>query len=406
MKAGLSFRAEPLDVGLSPWHPTNLQTSLLLRHVPALFRASLEATRKFLEEPPFRTRFAFGSLQEQCILKDPGYVPDIPLGRMDCFLKDEGLKFLEFNTDGTAGWHYSWALNGLARERLGLPPEPHPLPDRLLTALVKVFSLWAGGGRAKPRMAIVDWAEVGTRSEQEALAATFCKAGYPTTLEDPRGVQFRDGRLVGTSGAIDLVYRRVVSEELFSRADEVRPLLEAYLSGAACFVGPFRSDPAWSKTLFAVFSDPAFRAGLQPGDQASLQETVPFTAPLEEGVLTYRGATYDARTLLEEERPYFVVKPAKGYGGRGIRAGALTPAGEWKSFLDEAIRRGGWVLQEFVEPPVHPIPDGGGFGFLNVGAFVLLGSLAGLMARLTETPLLTAEAREIWLPAEMPPLER
>jgi hypothetical protein len=405
MEAGLSFHGDPLDVAVTPWLPTNLQVSLLHRHVPALYRASLAATARFVQDPAFRRMFSFGGLQEECILRDPGYEPDIPLGRMDCFLKDEGVKFLEFNTDGTAGWHYTWALNALARERLGLQPEPFPLPDRLLGTLVKAHTLWSGGDRRKPRIAIVDWDDVGTRSEQEALASSFGRAGYPTTLEDPRALRFEGGKLLGPSGPVDLVYRRVVSEELFARASEARPFLDAYLAGAACFVGSFRTDPAWSKTLFAVFSDPAFRAGLSPGDLASLQETVPFTAPLTEGVVTYRGVTYDTMKLLRDERPYFVVKPARGYGGRGIRAGALTQAREWESFLKKSLTQEGWILQEFVEPPVHPIPHGEGFGFLHVGIFVLMGALAGIMARLTQTPLLSSEVREIWLPAEMSPVE-
>lgn len=401
LQAGLTFQGKPLDVCLTPWMPTNLQAGLLRRHVPSIFRASLLATRRFVNDPNFRRRFGFSQFQEECILKEPGYEPDIPLGRMDCFLKDEGVKFLEFNTDGTAGWHYAAALGSLARERLGLQPERLPLPDRLLATLLKAFALWSGGSSSKPRIAIVDWADVGTRAEQEALASSFVRAGYECSLEDPRSLKHESGRLFGAAGAIDVVYRRAVSQEIFAREAEVMPFLKAYLAGAACFVGSFRTDPAWSKTLFTVFSEPSFQSELPPEDRETLEETVPYTAALTEGSLKYRGAIYDARKLLQEERPYFVVKPAKGYGGVGVQAGALMPAQEWEDFLDLAFREEGWVVQEFVEPPVYPLPRGRGFGFLHVGAFVAMGGLAGIMARLTETPLLTAEAREIWLPAEM-----
>lgn len=401
MGAGLAFRGEPLEVSPTPWLPTNLQAALLHRHVPALVRAAHLATRRFVEEPVFRRQFGYGALQEACILKDPGYEPDIPLGRFDCFLKDEGVRFLEFNTDGTAGWHYASALNTLARERLGLAPERLPLPHRLLTALVKVYGMWSGGKTPRPSMAIVDWEDVGTRREQEALAASFGRAGCPCTLADPRALRLESGRLVGPAGPIDLVYRRVVSEELFARADEVRPFLDAYMASAACFAGSFRSDPAWSKTLFAVFTDPEFRAGLAPADRTSIEETIPFTAPLAEGTLVFRGIAFESRRLLLEERPHFVAKPSRGYGGRGVHAGAMMPPRAWEKFIDGAIAEGGWVVQEFVDPPFHPMPFGSGFGYLHAGAFVLLGQVAGLMARVSERPLLTPEAREVWLPTEL-----
>ena len=401
LAAGLAFQGEPLEVAHTPWLPTNLQAGLLRRHVPSLVRAALHATRRFVEEPPFRKRFAYGALQEECILKDPGYEPDIPLGRFDCFLRDEGVRVLEFNTDGTAGWHYSAALNAIARARLGLSPEMLPLPHRLLTAILMLYGSWSGGKTARPSIAIVDWEDVGTRPEQEALAALFRSAGCPCTLADPRALRFEAGRLVGPSGPVDLVYRRVVSEELFARAHEVRPFLDAYLASAACFAGPFRSDPAWSKTLFAVFSDPEFQAGLPPSDRESIEATVPFTALLEEGTSVYRGTSFDTRRMVLEHRPYFVAKPARGYGGRGVRAGAMQSAPEWESFVDGAIREGGWVVQEFVEPTMHTMPIGSGFGFLHVGAVQLLGQLAGLMARVSDRTLLTSEAREVWLPAEL-----
>ena len=129
---------------------------------------------------------------------------------------------MEYNTDGAAGWHYTAALSALWRER-----EP-PAGSGLLAQEAPghapfLLPPMGPGGMERPRMAIVDWAEVGTRSDQEALAAAFAVWGIPTSLEDPRALRAEGGRIRGEHGAYDLVYRRVVSEEVFSRAEEIRP---------------------------------------------------------------------------------------------------------------------------------------------------------------------------------------
>ena len=397
IQRGIAFRGEALPVSPSPFQLPRRELSALAAASEALAAAAEWLCEAFAGDGELRALFGYGPLQTACVLKDPGYRPLIPLGRADSFVLPEGPRFLEYNTDGTAAWHYTAALAALWRETAGIPPEAEPLPDRLLKALLFCFRQWDRRGVERPTIAVVDWAEVGTREEQEALAARFTALGFPSWVVDPRALRLDGGRLAGPSGPVDLVYRRLVSEEAFARAGEIRSFLDAYLSDAACFVGSFRTDPAWSKTLFAVLSDPSWTRRLPEGLRAALQRCVPWTRKLLDGPLEFKGDEAPALDLLMRHREELILKPARGYEGRGVVAGAFCGEEEWRREVVAALRGGRHVAQEMVRPAPSAAADGSP-SYLQVGEYILLGKLAGLLVRSSPTPVITPQVHELFHP--------
>jgi hypothetical protein len=394
---GIAFRGEALPVSRKAYCPAPGELALLARACEALGEAAERVCEAFPQDEALRSLFSYGPLQTECVLKDPGYRPLIPLGRLDSFVLPGGPRFLEYNTDGTAGWHYTSALTALWREGEGLPPEAEPLPERLLRTLLFCFRQWDRRGLERPRMAVVDWAEVGTREEQEALAARFSAQGFPCSVEDPRALRLEKGRLAGPRGPVDLVYRRLVSEEAFSRAQEIRPFLDAYLGDAACFVGGFRTDPAWSKILFVVLSDPSWGRLFSEETKSVLRAAVPWTRKLLQGPLAYAGETAEPLQLLLRHRAELLLKPARGYEGRGVVAGAYCNDSEWRAEAERALAEGGYVVQELVRP--EPACSAAGLpSYLQIGEFLLLGRLAGLLVRSSPTPLITPQVTELFHP--------
>ena len=394
---GIAFGNEALPVSSDPYQPAPAELSSLRRASEALGEAAERVCDAFPRDEALRTLFGYGRLQLECVLKDPGYRPLIPLGRADSFVLPDGPRFLEYNTDGTAAWHYTSALTALWRESAGLPPEEEPLPLRLLKTLLFCFRQWDRRGVERPRIAVVDWAEVGTREEQEALAALFSSKGFPASVEDPRALRLEGGRLTGPSGPVDLVYRRLVSEEAFSRSGEIRAFFDAYLGDAACFVGGFRTDPAWSKTLFAVLSDPAWHPLFPEEIRSALDRGVPWTRKVRGVPLAFKGDAAPALEVLIRHREELVIKPARGYEGRGVVAGAYCGEEEWEGEVKFALAGGRYVVQEMVRP-APTAPAGGSPHYLQVGEYLLLGRLAGLLVRSSPTPLITPQVREVFHP--------
>jgi len=209
-------------------------------------------------------------------------------------------------------------------------------------------------------------------------------------------MRLEGGRLVGTDGAVDIVYRRLVSEEAFARAEEIGPLLTAYLEDAACFVGGFRTDPAWSKTLFVVLSDPAYSGLFGPALREELDACVPWTRELAPASVTWKGQSGELSDLLVDHQKHFLIKPARAYEGRGALSGACAAREAWRDAVRENLASGGWVAQELLHP--GPSDLDGARAFMQVGEFVLLGALAGFLARSSPTAVIGPRVHERYHP--------
>lgn len=389
---GLSHEAVPFRLG-------ERHRKQLTEAVPALHRAAVAVTNAFLETPHVREQFGYRSAQEAAILTHPGYPDLIPLGRLDSILTPDGVKFLEYNTDGTAGWHYTSGITALWREREGLPPEERPLVERLVDTVLTCWERWQGRKSDSPNVALVDWEGVGTRPEQEAIRDRFRGRGLRCTLEDPSQMWWKGGALRGSAGPVDLAYRRVVSEELFSGEGRAPEFLEAYAAGGFCCVGGFCTDPAWSKILFALISDPQNEAWFGEQDREVLKRCVPWTRLVTDAPTEWEGKAVSLRDLAEREQGRLLLKPARSYQGAGVTAGPLVDAETWKSaFARASLEPGRWVLQEFVQPVWWEDSATGVSGYLQVGEFTLRGEWAGLMARICESPIINPQVAERFLP--------
>ena len=124
----------------------------------------------------------------------------------------------------------------------------------MLDALIASYREW--GGRAEPpTIAIVDWREVPTWSEFEILQEAFTARGVPTMVCDPRELAYDNGALGCGETRIDLVYRRVLINDILARKDDCAALLSAYTEKAVCVANTFRCKLAHKKAFFAVLTD-------------------------------------------------------------------------------------------------------------------------------------------------------
>src|SRR5882672_4665113 len=172
--------------------------------------------------------------EEERLARIPtGYGPASTASRLDAFLLPDSLKFAEYNGESPAGAGYSEVLAQIFRD---LPimavfskhydVHSYPLSAKLLDALVMSYLDW-GGTSKRPQIAIVDWREVPTWSEFEILKDRFETMGVPVVIADPRDLVFDGKTLVAHGTKIDLVYRRVLINDIVARPQECEALVKA-----------------------------------------------------------------------------------------------------------------------------------------------------------------------------------
>ncbi len=79
--------------------------------------------------------------------------------------------------------------------------------------------------------------------------------GVPVVLADPRDLEFNGKSLVAHGKKIDLLYRRVLINDIVARPQECAALVKAYEANAMCMTNTFRCKIPHVKAFFAVLTD-------------------------------------------------------------------------------------------------------------------------------------------------------
>lgn len=304
--------------------------------------------------------------EEQMWIQIPSQVkPGLTISRVDGFLSENpqtplDYKIVELNIDSPGGGAFLDAASDVVKKSSlwqefarQVPGKTIEFSEALYNHLETVWhsfladhpQLSAPGGR--PRIAIVDWITVSTHREFELLAQGLKAKGFDAFVADPRELQFSKGRLRDYDGQpIDLVYRRVLVEDMLRDPLGSQALIEACKTGSTCVVNSFASKPLTVKSLLALLHDPMGRELLSPNETQLVDELIPLTLRLTQDNLN--------RVRAEQER--FVLKPADGWGAQGLYLGWRCTKAEWAEHLRRCHAVGGYVAQEKVDIPSRNLP--------------------------------------------------
>jgi hypothetical protein len=400
---GITFDGLPMSSFLRPHFVERLEWETLRASGRRLLELTARVARRAFSGDVDKLLAWLGipEAEARWVRVDPG-PPDVVLSRLDAFLTPTGPRFIEINSDAPAGFGYGDRMAAVFQELPAFqafaarrPVRYEPSSERLVEA---VLGAWhARGGDAIPRIAIVDWADVKTRADQEILREAFEAAGLRCVLEDPRALEVRESKLCGAAGPIDLVYRRGVLSELVKREAEVEPLLRAYRDGLCVFVNGFRCHLSEDKAFFGLLTDESFAGLLTADERRFVVGNVPWTRKLEERKTLREGNEVDLVPFVIRFREGLVLKPAHGYGGRSVYVGDETSPVDWEKAVQGALGSA-WVVQERVTIPEEPFPvvEKGQLSFeprkVNANPFYVRGADVGAVARASQSSVINVSA--------------
>ncbi len=331
-----------------------------------------------------------------------GYGPASTASRLDAFLLPDSLKFAEYNGESPAGAGYAETLAEIFRE---LPMmgaftkkyavHSYPLSAKLLDALLTTYMDW-GGASKRPRVAIVDWEDVPTWSEFEILQERFERMGVPTLIADPRQLEWDGKSLVAQEKKIDLVYRRVLINDIVARPAECAALVNAYAANAICVANNFRCKIPHVKAFFAVLTDEQNGALFSYDERELIKRHIPWTRIVADQKTAHYGRPIELLSFLRKERQNLVLKPSDEYGGAGVTLGWETDEDNWDAAIERALtaKNGVWIAQERipVRRELFPyIADVGKVDYremlVDFAPYLFRGKLCGFLTRLSATGL-------------------
>ena len=404
-----SMRARKLTFGdrvhcpfLRPFFLSEADESRMRAAAETIAALGERVTTAALESRSVFDQLGLTEAETRLVRIDPGYACASTASRLDAFLLPDALHFAEYNAESPAGLGYTQRLSELfdstaamERFRAGRTVRFNPTIAPMLDALVASYREW--GGRAEPpTIAIVDWRNVPTWTEFEILQDAFTALGVPTVVCDPRDVTFENGGLFCGSARIDILYRRVLINDILARPDECAALLEAYDAKAVCVANTFRCKLAHKKAFFAVLTDDRNEALFSDAERAAIAAHVPWTRIVADTATVTGGRRQPLLRLAEEHRELLVLKPNDEYGGTGVKLGWETSPADWTGALDAALKDppGTWVLQERipVRREVFPMFDSNGDVsmrdmLVDFAPYLFRGRMAGYLTRLSSTGL-------------------
>lgn len=331
-----------------------------------------------------------------------GYGRASTASRLDAFLLPDSLKFAEYNGESPAGAGYAETLAEIFREipvvgKFAQNYEVHsyPLSAKLLDALVLSYVDW-GGSDNKPQIAIVDWREVPTWSEFEILQSRFERMGVPTLIADPRDLEFDGRHLTADGQKIDLVYRRVLINDIVAKPAECAALVKAYSANAVCVANTFRCKIPHVKAFFAVLTDERNGALFSHDERELIRRHIPWTRVVADVKTSHYGQPVELLAFIEKERENLVLKPSDEYGGSGVTLGWEVTEAAWDSAIARALsaKDGAWIVQERIPIRREIFPYIAGPGkvdyrdmLVDFAPYLFRGKLAGFLTRLSATGL-------------------
>ncbi len=396
----LVFGERPLCVSLRPNLVARGTWESVRRSTEALHGALGRLERALLEEEDLRRELDLDPEEERLALADPGFEASSPSSRLDGFVHDGVIRFVEYNAESPAGMAYNDELASvfdslpvMAAFRRRWRVRTLPARRHQLAAMLRAY-----GKRvpARPAIAIVDWRGLPTLTEFEMFQRYFEGQGLRCVICAPQDLELRRDRLYASGERVHLVYRRVLTSELLAQPKVAKPLVDAYLKGAAIVVNSFRAKILHKKMSLALLSDDRYARLYTAPQRAAIARHVPWTRKVREGHTTYGGKIVDLAEFVLKERQRLVLKPNDEYGGKGVVLGWTVDAHEWEQALLAALTSS-YVVQERVEVPREPFPvllENVHFLDLAVDLdpYLFWGKVEGNLCRLSSSALLNVTA--------------
>ena len=363
---------------LRPSFVTRAQFELLRERVHAVATAMQIMVEYVLHDRSLQDFLGLTDIERELISFDPGYKGISTTARFDSFLNGGSCNFVEYNAESPAGIGYTDAMSAIFMRR----PEfrefaqennivPFDLSKVLLETILECWREWSNNSNRKPTIAIVDFAGVPTHHEFYMLGEYFDAHGCKTVVTDHRSLEY-DGEHLSFEGEnIDVLYRRVLTNEFIEKMDEARPMYQAVKDGNICMVNSFRSKILQKKSIFALLTDPKYQERLTTEQTQAIKSSISWTRRFADIRTTDpSGNEVELLNYVRKHRNELVLKPNDSYGGHGIYFGWEQKENDWERSMDAALGHD-YLVQERIPVTRELFPSWSSENGLEWGEYIV-----------------------------------
>jgi len=396
-KKRLLYGDRPIGIALRPHLLDQKQFRALTLSAEHVTSALEKIAAAVVEDPKLMDELGLTEAECRMTLVDPGFPTVGVTTRLDAFVHEDEIKFVESNAENPSSLPDQEELNRLLSELPAMASfakryrlrQFSPV-ERLFGTLLSTYREWGGSG--VPNIAILDWKDLPTSSEFVFLREHFSARNVPTIICSPDNLEYEQGQLRCGAFRIDLVYKRVIIHEFLARYDDMHPLIRAYVNHDVCLVNPFRCKIMHKKAVFEMLTDEQRQDWFTSSELEAIHRTVPWTRRVSDRKTARKGQRIDLLKFIRGNRSMFVLKPNDDYGGHGVYFGAQLDEREWDNAMKTALSSD-YIVQDALDlhPEVFPIFSETDWKlqpmFVDTNPFLFRGKVCGAMVRLSATPI-------------------
>jgi hypothetical protein len=403
MRAGrLLYGGRPIGVALRPHFLDSEQFDALTQTAQSIASALEKVAARVLQSPQLMNDLGLSALERRLALVDPGFALSTVNARVDGFVRENEIKFVEYNAENPSSLSDQEGLNRLLSKVPAMSAlakryrlRQFSAVEKLCETLLNVYREW--GGTSVPNIAILDWENLPTEHEFILLRDAFSAHGINAVICAPDNLEYSDRKLRYGDFKIDIVYKRILVHEFLARYDETHPLVRAYLNHDVCLINPFRCKILHKKASFEMLTDQAHVNWFDKTERDAIRRSIPWTRRLSDRRTTRQDDEIDLLEFVRENRASLVLKPNDDYGGRGVFIGPRLDEPEWNGALETALA-GDYVVQEAIhlQPEEFPVFNETDWSlqpmFVDTNPFLFRGKVCGAMVRLSTSPVVNVTA--------------
>ncbi|TNE68570.1 hypothetical protein EP331_15570 [bacterium] len=349
-----TFGGRPLSHSLRPTFLTEQAYNQIQDVVYLIRQAVLDIARHHMNTTEVMAELGMQDWEIELAAIPTNVIRMSATARFDAFMTVDNFKFVEINAESPAGIGYCAEMAKIYQNSRIMKDFVKKYPVRfinplehLIHGLLRTYHEEFEGKEERPTFAIVDFLDVPTYNEFLIIQEYLERLGYPCEICDPRKLELKDGWLYANGKKIDILYRRLLTNEFWEIKDDCPALLEGYKQQKTCFLNSFRSKMVHKKAIFSLLTDPKYTRVLNNLQLQAIREHIPWTRRLGFKTTNYKGKMVDLLEMVRDNKDQFVIKPNDEYGGKGVFLGQDVTQSTWESALDTGIKEG-FVVQEIV----------------------------------------------------------
>lgn len=362
LAANFTMSGKPFPTFLKPLFVEKRMRNYIAKTTNTIMNCIEKVGDLFFSDPAMEQYFEMDPLDRELAKIDPGYPRRVINGRLDAFLSEQGLKFLEFNCDSPCGMGWHDKLITLLQEvpAIGDFKQKHGAHYEALlpnfTQMLRKKNEQMGGPKEFTVAVATDW-ETTVRYDLELVAEFLdTQPGIRSFFWDPREGEY-DGKTLRFNGEpVHVVFRDDI-RDFTKEMEKSKPVLDAFKDNNICFLNPFSSRVGGLKCVLWFMTDEKSQHLFTKDEIQTITETIPWTRFMKESKTEYKGKEVDLYPFVRDSKDLFVLKPNAGYGGFGVTIGPEVSQSEWEKVLEQIASGESWVVQELAYIPTGDFPQ-------------------------------------------------